>query len=94
MKSCRLNSVALSWLQGGHHLAPQYSSTGLRSARACAKARSMSASDAACSQAIVAAEAFVLPLVAACAGRPDSVAMATASTAARREESGIAVSAV
>src|SRR5689334_1097144 len=47
MKSCRLNSVAFSWLHGGHHLAPQYTSTGLPSALPWAKAFSMSASAAA-----------------------------------------------
>ena len=50
-KSWRLKSVALSWLHGGHQLAPQYSSTGLFRALASAKARSMSASAAAGCQA-------------------------------------------
>jgi hypothetical protein len=52
MKSMRLNSVALTWLHGGHHLAPQYTNTGLPCALACAKAASTSASLAACFQAM------------------------------------------
>ena len=51
MKSVRLNSVALSWLQGGHHLAPQYKSTGFFSALASAKMASISLSCAAAFQA-------------------------------------------
>jgi hypothetical protein len=46
-KSCRLKKVALSWLHGGHQVAPQYSKTGFFCSRAWAKARSMSASAAA-----------------------------------------------
>ena len=41
MKSGRLKTVALIWLQGGHHTAPQYRSTGLLSALALAKMASM-----------------------------------------------------
>src|ERR1700743_1008682 len=50
-KSWRLNSVAFSWLHGGHHTAPQYSSTGLFCALALGKALSMSASLVASCQA-------------------------------------------
>ena len=42
MKSWRLKIVALTWLQGGHQIAPQYRNTGLFSARAAAKAASTS----------------------------------------------------
>src|SRR5258705_10428253 len=42
MKSSRLNSVALTWLQGGHHEAPQYRNSGLCSERARANAESTS----------------------------------------------------
>src|SRR5208282_148655 len=42
MKSCRLNSVALTWLQGGHHTAPQYRNSGLLSVLAATKAASTS----------------------------------------------------
>src|SRR6476620_4297713 len=52
MKSWRLKSVALTWLHGGHHLAPQYTNTGLFSLRALAKAASTSASLAAWRQAM------------------------------------------
>src|SRR5262245_25313898 len=52
MKSTRLNSVAFTWLHGGHHLAPQYTKTGLPCCLACAKAASTSASLAACFQAM------------------------------------------
>src|SRR5258706_15171956 len=61
MKSRRLNKVAFSWLHGGHHFAPQYTSTGLRSLFARANARSMSASDAANSQATSFTGADVVP---------------------------------
>ena len=44
MKSCRLNSVAFKWLQGGHQAAPQYTNTGLFWARADANAASTSPS--------------------------------------------------
>ena len=42
MKSWRLKIVALTWLHGGHQIAPQYRNTGLFSARAAAKAASTS----------------------------------------------------
>ncbi len=42
MKSWRLNSVALTWLQGGHQTAPQYRNSGLLSDLAAAKAASTS----------------------------------------------------
>src|SRR5262245_10064041 len=42
MKSGRLNTADLSCLQGGHHCAPQYSSTGLLDACADLKAASTS----------------------------------------------------
>src|SRR5690349_7802364 len=42
MKSGRLNTADLSCLQGGHHWAPQYKSTGLLDAFAEAKAASTS----------------------------------------------------
>src|SRR3569832_592379 len=45
MKSARWNSVAFTWLHGGHQTAPQYRNTGLPAARAPAKARSTSASE-------------------------------------------------
>src|SRR4051812_11551757 len=44
-KSAREKSVALTWLQGGHHTAPQYRNTGLPDCLASAKALSTSASD-------------------------------------------------
>src|SRR5258706_12281269 len=43
-KSGRENKVALTWLHGGHHTAPQYKYTGLPVCFASAKARSTSAS--------------------------------------------------
>src|SRR5690242_11302780 len=46
MKSWRLKSVAFTWLQGGHHTAPQYRKSGLRSAFAWAKAASTSLTQA------------------------------------------------
>jgi hypothetical protein len=42
MKSWRLKIVALTWLQGGHHVAPQYRNTGLPAALASANAASTS----------------------------------------------------
>src|SRR5436190_24323018 len=42
MKSWRLNSVALTWLQGGHHTAPQYRNSGLLSDFAARNAPSTS----------------------------------------------------
>ncbi len=42
MKSRRLNTVALTWLHGGHQVAPQYRNSGLRAARASANAASTS----------------------------------------------------
>src|SRR5438105_10624094 len=42
MKSWRLKIVALTWLQGGHHTAPQYRNSGFPSARALLKAASTS----------------------------------------------------
>src|ERR1035437_4397622 len=41
MKSCRLNTVALIWLHGGHQTAPQYRNTGLFCALAWAKTGSI-----------------------------------------------------
>src|SRR5215468_9675440 len=52
MKSTRLKSVAFTWLHGGHHLAPQYTKTGLPCCLASANAASTSASLAACFQAM------------------------------------------
>src|SRR6185369_2568661 len=57
MKSWRLKSVALTWLHGGHHLAPQYMKTGLCSSRAAAKAASTWASLAASCHAMPCAAA-------------------------------------
>ena len=54
MKSARLNTVALTWLQGGHQAAPQYRNTGFFSARALAKAASTWAG-------VAALRALVLP---------------------------------
>jgi hypothetical protein len=42
MKSWRLKIVDITWLQGGHHFAPQYRNTGLPSAFAAANAASTS----------------------------------------------------
>src|SRR5271154_1467794 len=42
IKSCRLNMVAFTWLQGGHQTAPQYRNRGLLSALAATKAASTS----------------------------------------------------
>src|SRR5450432_2452299 len=42
MKSWRLKIVALTWLHGGHHTAPQYRNTGLFSFFAAANAASTS----------------------------------------------------
>src|SRR6266540_2555719 len=42
MKSWRLKSVALTWLHGGHHTAPQYRNSGLLSALAPTNAASTS----------------------------------------------------
>src|SRR5947207_975318 len=42
MKSMRLKSVAFTWLQGGHHFAPQYTKTGLFSPLASASAAAIS----------------------------------------------------
>src|SRR6266571_3441424 len=42
MKSWRLKSVALTWLQGGHHTAPQYRNSGLWSVLAATNAASTS----------------------------------------------------
>ena len=42
MKSWRLKIVALTWLHGGHQVAPQYRNTGFPSAFAATKAASTS----------------------------------------------------
>src|SRR4029450_7921609 len=42
MKSWRLNSVAFTWLHGGHHTAPQYRKRGLLSDFAARNAASTS----------------------------------------------------
>src|SRR6187397_1771473 len=57
MKSCRLKSVALTWLHGGHQSAPQYRKTGFDCARASPNAASTSASVDALRQAMPAASA-------------------------------------
>src|SRR5215472_4005979 len=67
MKSWRLKSVALTWLHGGHHFAPQYMKTGLCSSRAAANAASTWASLAASCQAMPATSPCDAVVVAAAA---------------------------
>ena len=74
MKSCRLNSVAFKWLQGGHQAAPQYTNTGLFWARADANAASTSPSLEARCQA--------MPAVACAVDAADAEAAAEFAVAA------------
>ena len=81
MKSCRLNSVAFKWLQGGHQAAPQYTNTGLFWARADANAASTSPSLEARCQAMPAV-ACAVDAADAEAAAEIAVAVAVAEAAA------------
>src|SRR5438552_17043264 len=82
MKSWRLKSVALTWLHGGHHTAPQYRNSGLWSALAATNAASTSplrqAMPSPCAAAAAPGEGAA-PVVAGAATCAASVAVGAAA---------------
>src|SRR5262245_35731847 len=79
MKSWRLKIVAITWLQGGHHFAPQYRNTGLPSAFAAANAPSTSPLRQATPALSCACEAGVVAGAAVAGGVPAAEGLGVAA---------------